>query len=64
MKHRNTETMDRIISFVNDFYRDNHRSPSLRQIAAETGFTSPKYFCRAYHAYFGHPPSKGYRKPS
>ena len=37
MKHRNTETMDRIISFVNDYYRDNHRSPSLRQIAAGTG---------------------------
>ena len=39
MKHRSTETMDRIISFVNDFYRDNHRSPSLRQIAAETGIS-------------------------
>lgn len=37
MKHRNTETMDRIVSFVNDYYRDNHRSPSLRQIAAGTG---------------------------
>ncbi len=37
MKHRNTETMDRIIAFVNDFYRDNRRSPSLRQIAAGTG---------------------------
>ena len=37
MKHRSTETMDRIIAFVNDFYRDNHRSPSLRQIANETG---------------------------
>ena len=37
MKHRSTETMDRIVSFVNGFYRDNHRSPSLRQIAAGTG---------------------------
>ena len=37
MKHRNTETMDRIVSFVNDYYRDNHDSPSLRQIAAGTG---------------------------
>ena len=37
MKHRNTETMDRIIAFVNDFYRDNRKSPSLRQIAAGTG---------------------------
>ena len=37
MKHRNPEAMDRIISFVNDFYRDNHRSPSLRKISAGTG---------------------------
>ena len=37
MKHRNPEAMDRIIPFVNDFYRDNHRSPSLRQISAGTG---------------------------
>ena len=37
MKHRNSEQMDRIIPFVNDFYRDNHRSPSLRQISAGTG---------------------------
>ena len=37
MKHRNLDNMDRIISFVNDFYRDNHRSPSARQIAAGTG---------------------------
>ena len=37
MKHRSTETMDRIVSFVNDYYRDNHDSPSLRQIAAGTG---------------------------
>ena len=37
MKHRHTETMDRIVSFVNYFYLDNHRSPSLRQIAAGTG---------------------------
>lgn len=37
MKHRNTETLDRIIAFVNDFYRDNRKSPSLRQIAAGTG---------------------------
>ena len=37
MKHRNSEQMDRIIPFVNNFYRDNHRSPSLRQISAGTG---------------------------
>ena len=36
MKHRNPESMDRIVSFVNDFYRENHRSPSLRQISAGT----------------------------
>ena len=37
MKYRNSDIMDRIIPFVNDFYRDNHRSPSLRQISAGTG---------------------------
>ena len=37
MKHRNTDSMDRIIAFVNDFYRDNHRSPTGRQIASGTG---------------------------
>ena len=37
MKHRSPEAMDRILAFVNGFYRDNHRSPSLRQIAAGTG---------------------------
>lgn len=37
MKHRNPEAMDRIIVFVNDYYRDNHKSPSLRQISAGTG---------------------------
>ena len=39
MKHRNPEGMDRIISFVNDFYRDNRRSPTGRQIAAATGIS-------------------------
>ena len=39
MKHRNTEGMDRIISFVNDFTRDNRRSPTVRQIAAATGIS-------------------------
>jgi len=37
MKHRNTDHLDRIISFVNDFSRDNRRSPSVRQISAGTG---------------------------
>ena len=33
MNHRDSEARDKIIPFVNDFYRDNHRSPSLRQSA-------------------------------
>lgn len=37
MKHRNLDNMDRIISFVNDYYRDNHKSPSARQISSGTG---------------------------
>ena len=37
MQHQNYDTYDRIISFVNDFYRDNHRSPSVRQIASGVG---------------------------
>lgn len=37
MKHRNTDDMDRIVPFVDDFYRRKHHSPSLRQIAAGTG---------------------------
>jgi repressor LexA len=37
MKRRSSEDKDRVIAFVNDFYRDNHRSPSLRQIAAGAG---------------------------
>ena len=37
MKHRNTDEMDQIVPFVNSYYRKNHRSPSLRQIADGTG---------------------------
>jgi repressor LexA len=37
MKHRNTDSMDRIIGFVNDWYREHHASPSGRKIAAGTG---------------------------
>ena len=37
MKHRNTGNMDRIISFVNNFFRDNHKTPSARQISHGTG---------------------------
>ena len=29
----------------------------VKEIAMRTGFPDPKYFCRTYHAYFGHPPS-------
>ena len=29
----------------------------VKEIAMRTGFHDPKYFCRTYHAYFGHPPS-------
>ena len=39
MKHRNTESMDRVVSFVNEFTRDNRRSPTVRQIAAGTGIS-------------------------
>ena len=37
MQHKSSESIDRIISFVNDFYRDNNRSPSIRQVASGTG---------------------------
>ncbi len=37
MKHRNTDNMERIVSFVNDWYREHHASPSGRKIAAGTG---------------------------
>ncbi len=37
MKHRNPEDMDRIIAYVNDFYRERRRSPSARQISGGTG---------------------------
>ena len=30
----------------------------VKEIAAAVGFSSPKYFCRTYHAYFGHIPSR------
>ena len=37
MKHRNWDSMDRIVPYVNNYYRTKHRSPSLRQISAGTG---------------------------
>ena len=39
MKHRNTDNFDRIIAFVNDWYRVNHNSPTGRQISAGTGIS-------------------------
>ena len=30
----------------------------MSEIAERTGFTDQKYFCRTYHAYFGHAPSR------
>lgn len=37
MKHHKMDNLERILAFVNDYYRDNHRSPSLRVISAGTG---------------------------
>ena len=37
MKHRNWDSMNRIIPFVDDYYRKHHHSPSSRKIAAGTG---------------------------
>ena len=39
MKHRNWDSMDRIIPFVDDYYRKNRHSPSSRKIAAATGIS-------------------------
>ncbi len=39
MQHQNWEKMDRIIAYVDNYYRDNHRSPSMRQIASGTGIS-------------------------
>ena len=30
---------------------------SVKEVAAKMGFSSQAYFCYAYRAYFGHPPS-------
>ena len=37
MKHRNRDSMNQIIPFVDDYYRKHHGSPSTRKIAAGTG---------------------------
>lgn len=34
----------------------------MSEIAERTGFIDQKYFCRTYHAYFGHPPSHTAKK--
>ena len=39
MRHRNSDSMEQIVPFVNDFYRIHHRSPSLRQLSAGTGIS-------------------------
>ena len=39
MKHRNMDNYERIISFVNDWYKVNHNSPTGRQISAGTGIS-------------------------
>ena len=37
MKHRKPDNMEVIISFINDFYQENHCTPSARQISTATG---------------------------
>ena len=37
MKHRNMDNMDRILRFVDDYFRENHQTPSARQIASGLG---------------------------
>jgi len=40
MRHKNTEKFTEIVRFVEDFYRDNDRTPSIRQIAGALGMSS------------------------
>ena len=35
-----------------------YKKMRISEIAERTGFPDPKYFCRAYHGYFGHAPSQ------
>ena len=37
MKHRKPDDMKKIITFINSYRRDNHQSPSARQISKGTG---------------------------
>lgn len=39
MQHQDWGKMDRIISFVNDYYRDNRRTPSVRQVSSGIGMS-------------------------
>ena len=37
----------------------SYKKMRISEIAQRTGFTDQKYFCRTYHGYFGHAPSRG-----
>ena len=36
----------------------SYKKMRISEIAQRTGFTDQKYFCRTYHGYFGHAPSR------
>jgi transcriptional regulator GlxA family with amidase domain len=40
----------------------SYKKMRISEIALRTGFTDQKYFCRTYHAYFGHAPSRAPRR--
>ncbi len=35
----------------------SYKKMRISEIAQRTGFFDQKYFCRAYHGYFGHAPT-------
>ena len=39
MRHKDPELMNRISSYIGDFFRENHRAPSTRQIASAMGIS-------------------------
>lgn len=39
MRHKDTELMNRISNYIGDFYRENHKAPSTRQIASAMGIS-------------------------
>ncbi len=39
----------------------SYKKMRISEIALRTGFTDQKYFCRTYHGYFGHAPSRSAR---